>query len=258
MTVAARSSSQCSCSAVIWPRSLPGWTVSSTASVAPPTSIAYGAPSSAIDASSIASWLPRTWRIRSPSWPYAARNAAYSSSVPRFVRSPFTSTASGSSASISAIALRFIVSGYGGSPGQRAQHRAELLLHHAVELPALGLAEVHVVHGGDRGERLARPGPRASAPRPGGTRRRGAPSTATAYSVAGLEPVEAGEVVRTDGGRPPGPRPATRPSRPGSVTNVTTTSSGETVITSASRTLGRGHARLRRPRRPDRRHSPRE
>ena len=78
----------------------------------------------------------RTARLRPPSTRRASRRGcrargasarragrtrrgtpAYSSSVPRFVRSPLTSTTSGSSDSISAIAPRFIVSGYGFSPG---------------------------------------------------------------------------------------------------------------------------------------------
>ena len=72
---------------------------------------------------------------------------------PRFVRSPFTTTASGSSASISSIAPAFITSGYGSSPGSDAEHRAELLGR--PELAALLLAEVDVVHGRDRREELA-------------------------------------------------------------------------------------------------------
>ncbi len=55
--------------------------------------------------------------MRSPSRSYARRNAAYSSSVPRSVRSPFTTTASGASRSISSIAPRFRISGYGSVPG---------------------------------------------------------------------------------------------------------------------------------------------
>ena len=63
----------------------------------------------------------------SPSCEYARTNSSYCSSEPRSVRSPFTTTASGSSASISAIAPAFITLGYGGSPGLRVQDRAELL-----------------------------------------------------------------------------------------------------------------------------------
>ena len=74
-------------------------------------------PVAAIVSVIIASWLPRTWCMRSPSREYARRNAAYSSSLPRLVRSPFTTTASGSSRSIASIAPRFITSGYGSAPG---------------------------------------------------------------------------------------------------------------------------------------------
>ena len=100
-----------------------------------------------------ASWLPRTWCSRSPNARRStARNAAYSSSCPSQVRSPFTITASGSSAAISATAPRFIISGYGSAPGATREDRPE---SRPVDDPALGLAEVHVVHGGERRQPLA-------------------------------------------------------------------------------------------------------
>jgi hypothetical protein len=52
-----------------WPASVPGITVSSTASVTPSTATEYGASWIAIVGSTIASWLPRTWCIVGPSDP---------------------------------------------------------------------------------------------------------------------------------------------------------------------------------------------
>ena len=80
------------------------------------------------------------------------------------MRSPFTNTASGSSAVISAIAPAFITAGYGSAPGAGVQDRAELLGR--TEAAALDLAEVHVVDGCEGretpapglGERRDRPG----------------------------------------------------------------------------------------------------
>src|SRR5439155_476214 len=100
-----------------WPVSGPGMTVSTTASVTPSRATTYGAPSNPSSGSCIASWFPRTCARRLPKTPYASRKLAYSSSPPYAVRSPFATTTSGSSLRISSITARFIVSGYGGSPG---------------------------------------------------------------------------------------------------------------------------------------------
>ena len=149
-----RSSSHSSCSAEMRPRSVPGRTVSSTASVTPGELDGKGPrrrdrlgdhrvviAAHVVHAHRRAACTPR-------------RNAAYSSSVPRSVRSPFTTTASGSSRSIASIAPRFITSGYGVGARLGREHRAELLGR--PEQPALGLAEVHVVHRRERGEQPAR------------------------------------------------------------------------------------------------------
>ena len=79
-----------------------------------------GRPRRPASGSLIASWLPRTWCRRGRrALRNVARNASYCSGSPRSVRSPLTTTASGSSSAISATAPRPITSGYGGSPGSR-------------------------------------------------------------------------------------------------------------------------------------------
>ena len=59
---------------------------------------------------------------------------------------------------------------------------------------------------------------------------------------AGFEPGDAGRVVRPGRGDDSRRRPASRPRRPGSLTNVTTTSSGPTVMSSALSTIGGSRA----------------
>ena len=64
-------------------------------------------------------------------------------------------TAARSAAAISAAAARFIVSGYGGSPGRGPPDRAVGVV---VDAPGLDLAEVDVVDGAEAAAQRARPG----------------------------------------------------------------------------------------------------
>ena len=195
----------------------------------------------------MASWFPRTRCIRAPSEPYASRNASNSLSRPASVRSPLTRTASGSSGAhlvdhgaVHDLRVRRLAR-------LGAEDRAELLLAQVTDPSALDLAEMHVVGGRDRRQQAA-----------GGTlerRERGRQPLVGRGAVdvelvlgSRLEAVDAGGVVRTgrdDLGVADARcnRPVSRRSR-----NVTTASSGPTVISSASCTtvteqrvrLGRG------------------
>ena len=126
------------------PWSVPGRTVSSTASVTPSSSIDERTASPRSSSVIIASWLPRTWCMRSPSRAYARRNASYSSSVPRSVRSPFTSDRVGIERARSRRSRR------GSSPRDTARRPARRVKigpssSGVAEPAALDLAEVHVV-----------------------------------------------------------------------------------------------------------------
>ena len=137
----------------------------------------------------------------------------------------------------------------------RAQHRPEVLFHHAADLPALGLAEVHVVHGRERREQPT------LRPRQGVHRvwevRLVIERAVDHHRVLGLgfETVEASDVMR---------------SRRGDLVVAESAGDGHARVgDERDHNLGRadrhdlgvthrgGHARLRRPMRPERRHSPR-
>ena len=100
------------------PPTCPGAVVSSTASVTPANSTAYGAPSTASVGIAhrvvVAAHVVQPRAEHAVAWRGTPRTAR---AAPVSVRSPFTTTASGSSAAISATAPRPITSGYGGSPG---------------------------------------------------------------------------------------------------------------------------------------------
>ena len=136
-----------------------------------------------------------------------------------------------------------------------AQHRPQLFLHHPFETATLRLAEVHVVHRGDRRER------------PAGRHlerlHRGREEHVRSEAVdrdlvfgAGLESAEAGEMVRPDGGElvvaDPGDDllPRLRHERHDDLVG------GDRDDLRVADLYA--HARLRRPNRPERRHSPRE
>ena len=169
------------------PCSLPGRTVSSTASVTPSSSIAErtGGRDRVGDHRVVVA--AEVEHARAELRVRADELVVLLARMPRSVRSPFTSTASGSSASISAIAPAFITLGYGRLAGLGVQDRAELLGR--PEPAALDLAEVHVVDGCERRELRARRPRRASSRRAGSSSVASAPSTASGYSVAGSSPV---------------------------------------------------------------------
>ena len=146
-------------------------------------------------------------------------------------------------ASISSTTAPFITSGYGGSPGAHAQDRADGVGGGIAGLPALGLAEVHVVGGGDGREEP--PGGRASVRTVAGSQRSSGttPSTSSVVLGVGFEPGDPRVVERAVGRDLVRHRPASRPRSPGAPVNVTTTSSGPTLMSSAwvrRRTVRRG------------------
>ena len=109
------------------------------------------------------------------------------------MRSPFTSTASGSSALDLVDRAAFITSGYGVAPGSAREDRPELLGR--AEPAALDLAEVHVVHGRERREQRARRAAPASSTSAGQQRSIGvgARRPRPRYRVAGSSPVTRAE-----------------------------------------------------------------
>src|SRR4051812_10431980 len=168
--------------------------------------------------------------MRGPSWEYARRKASYSSSVPRLVRSPLTITASGSSCSMAAIAPRFMVSGYGSSPGPAVKTGPTSSdvpsFPHSTSPKCTSLTVAIVVS--------RRPGGAASVVTvSGSTADASAPSSAIRYVVDGSRPMTRaawyGPTVTVE-------RSPTRvsTSRSSSVRNVITTSSGPTVNNSGS------------------------
>ena len=170
---------------------------------------------------------PRRRRLRKRS-----RNASYCSRRPRSVRSPLTTTASGSSAAISATAPRPITRDTADHRA-RAQDRADGVVRRVAGAPAFGLAEVHVVRGGDGRDQLARRAAPACA-RVGGSQRSGAtPLDRELVLGVGREAVDVRDVVRarrcvTSWSPTEWSSRARR-----SLVNVTTTSSVPTLMSSA-------------------------
>src|SRR4029079_14712578 len=117
---------------------------------------------------------------------YARVNNSYSHSAPRFVRSPLTTTATGSSASISAIAPSFITSGYGASPGAVVNtgpiSSGVPSLPHSCSPKCTSFTVAIVARSGPGGpgKVVTEFGSRSVA---------STPSTASGYSVAGSRPV---------------------------------------------------------------------
>ena len=194
---AARSSSHSSCSRGSAPPTCPGPTVSSTASVTPSSSTAYGAPSTrqrrvehrVVVAAHVVHARRRARRTRrgTPRTPRPCRVS---------VRSPFTTTASGSSARISSIDRAVHHLGVRRLAGLGAQDRADRVGGRIAGAPALGLAEVHVVGGGDRREQP--PGGRASVRTAAGQPAVGRDALDRELVLGvGLEAGDARDVVRT-------------------------------------------------------------
>src|SRR3989440_8285216 len=170
--------------------------------------------------------------MRSPSAPYASRKDSNSSSVPASVRSPLTTTTSGSRPRISSITAPFITSGYGGSPGSArrigpsSSSPRSPIRPHSTSPKCTSLAVAIVAS--------RRPAGRSSFVNDGGSHSlRSVPSTTSSYSVPASSPVTRalwyGPRVVTSAS----PTRVVTGSSP-SVRNVTTASSGPTVMSSAS------------------------
>ena len=155
-------------------------------------------PCAAIDVVIIASWLPRMWCIRSPSRPYAARNASYSSLGPAVGEVALHDDGVGPERDH--LVDRAVVHHLGVRRLARLDREDRADLFGDADPAALDLAEVDVVGGGERRDEPSRgPGHRRDL---GGQQRATATTPSTCSAIRRLR-LEAGDPRRVvaPGGR---------------------------------------------------------
>ena len=179
--------------------------MSSTARVTPASSTVYGAPSPPASGRCIASWLPRT-KVQP-----VAEHAVRGEEGRELVLGAAVREIALHDDDVGIERLHLVDDravhrlGVRRVAGRGAEERADVLVGRA-EVAALGLAEVHVVRGGDRGEQA--PGGRGRVRnRAGSSSLVGStPSTASAYSVP-ARARDPDDVARADRRRPRDRRP---------------------------------------------------